>query len=260
MSNYDYTKNDIIDALLSVGITEGDNLFLHSNIGFFGILKEASSKDDYCKSFKNAILKVIGNNGTLIVPTFSYSYFNNELYDVNNTSTNCGIFAEYILKEPQSLRSDDPNFSISSIGKNSKIFTTNLPNHSFGKGSFWDKFLQVNGKLCRFNLNPNFMTFIHFVEKLLNVSYRYDKAFNGTSLINHKKVCTTYYHFVRDLTNSEHETDLTRLEKLSIKNNITKVSKLGRGKIVCTDSTPLLDIIRREITKKPSLLIKGKNF
>ena len=62
MEKFDYSKNDIIQALLKVGVCKDDNIFVHSNLGFFGKLKDGISKEDYCTTFKEAIFEVIGIN------------------------------------------------------------------------------------------------------------------------------------------------------------------------------------------------------
>ena len=122
---------------------------------------------------------------------------NDEIFDREKSSTVCGMFSEMVRKDPNSIRSNDPNFSVSSIGMDSKFFTENLPNHSFGLDSFWDRFLKKNGKICNFNFDSG-STFFHFVEKTLNVSYRYDKNFSGKIYFDQKFQNETWIHFVFD--------------------------------------------------------------
>ena len=43
--------------------------------------------------------KEIGENGTLIVPTFTYSISSGQKYDYKNSKNICGIFSEYIRKK-----------------------------------------------------------------------------------------------------------------------------------------------------------------
>ena len=76
MVNYDYSKDDIITALKKVGVCNNDSIYVQSNLGFFGKLKDATDKISYGKVFKDAIFEVIGLEGTLVVPAFSYSFCN----------------------------------------------------------------------------------------------------------------------------------------------------------------------------------------
>lgn len=256
--NCDFTKSDIIDKLKKVGIQKDDSIFIHSNIGFFGRLEDANNSQEYCKIFKDAIFDVIKENGTLIVPTFSQSFCNDQIFDKDLTkSFECGIFSEFIRQNKNSKRSDDANFSVCAIGGKSDYFTKEVSEYSFGTNSFWDKLWQKNGKICRFNLNPDYNTFIHFVERNLNVSYRYDKEFRGISIVNGKKMEKKYYHFVRDLENLNHESDLSKLEQKSKDLELLKSEILGRGQITIISTKNMYDVINEEIQKDPNFLVKG---
>ena len=74
MSQFDYSYEDIVKCLKNVGLKNGDKIFIHSNIGFFGKLKDANDSSKYYENFKTAIFEIIGSEGTLVVPTFTYSF------------------------------------------------------------------------------------------------------------------------------------------------------------------------------------------
>lgn len=257
--NFDFDKSDIINKLKEVSISKNDNIFIQSNLGFFGKLKNANDANALCQIFKDAIFEVIGPNGTLVVPTFSYSFCNNQVYDKEKTpSTDCGIFSEFIRLDSKSKRSDDANFSITAIGKNAKKITSNSPEYSFGKNSFWDRFLSIDGMLCRFNLHPNYMSIIHYVEKSCSVEYRWDKSFKGKSIINGQEENKRFFHFVRDLNIDEHSSELGKLQDLCIKQGIMKVSNLGRGKIYGVKVKDYVNLAKQEVEKDSLFLIQGK--
>jgi len=257
--NYDFTKSDIIDKLKKSGIQKDDSIFIHSNIGFFGRLENANNSKEYCEIFKDAIFNVIGDNGTLIVPTFSLSFCKNKTFDKLNTlSFECGIFSEFIRKEEKSLRSDDANFSICAIGGKSNYFTNNVSEYSFGIDSFWDRLWQKNGKICRFNMSPDYNTFIHFVERKLNVPYRYDKKFSGISIINGEEIEGKYFHFVHDLENSNLISNLSKLEQKCKEEGFLQTQILGKGQIVVISTKNVYEIIKKEIKNDSNFLIEGK--
>jgi len=257
MKNYDYTENEIIQALELVGIHEGDNIFVHSNIGFFGKLKGVNQKDGYCKIFKSAIFNVLGPKGTLVVPTFSYSFCNGQIFDIKKTVSICGIFSEYIRKCKGVLRSDDANFSVVALGEKDEYFTKNVANNPFGKNSFCDRFLKSDGKFCNFNLDSA-STFIHYVEKSLKVPYRYDKAFPGIAMINGKKLNKTFYHYVYDLKKLHNSPDFTKFDKKAKEQGLVKTANLGKGQIVCISAKNTLELIKKEILNDSKFLIRGQ--
>ena len=85
-----YTYNDIVDALKNLNINEGDSIFVHSNLGFFGKMENCSNADELCENFLNAIVEVIGEEGTLVLPAFSYSFCNicRRLFKLSSTFLN----------------------------------------------------------------------------------------------------------------------------------------------------------------------------
>jgi aminoglycoside 3-N-acetyltransferase len=256
INKYHYAKEDIYRSLRKIGLKVGDCVFVHSNIGFFGILKEAESPEDYYRIFKDVIFEVIGKEGTLIVPTFSYSYCHNEIFVLEDTPGMGGIFAEMVRCDPESTRSIDANFSIAAIGKRAKYFTKYPPENSFGKNCFWERFLGLKGKLVNFNFDAG-STFIHYVEKQLGVPYRYDKVFFGTSVINGQKKSGKFYHFVYDLNKPSNGPDFTKFYKKAKELNLVNIENLGKGQIVSITAEDTFKLIRSELKINSAFLIKG---
>ncbi|MEM2175079.1 MAG: AAC(3) family N-acetyltransferase [Candidatus Aenigmatarchaeota archaeon] len=254
---YDYTYEDIVRALHEVGLQRGDNVFVHSNLAFFGKLKNATTRLDYYLAFKKGFFDVIGPEGTLIVPTFSYSFCRGEIFDKEKTpGLNMGFFSEMVRQDPTSYRSEDANFSVAAIGKNARYFTKDAPEYSFGPNSFWDKLLRMNGKICNLNLNAG-STFIHYVERELKVPYRWDKPFRGISIINGKRVERIFYHFVRDLEKPEYYPDFTKFDKLARELGLAKWCKLGRGEVVCISAKDTFELIKQNIARDLFFLSRG---
>ena len=258
MKKFDYTRSDIINSLQEVGVDKGDSIFIHSNLGFFGTLEDVDTTEEYWRIFKDAIFQVITNEGTLIVPTFTYSFCWNQEFELDFTPSTVGMFSEMVRKDSESKRSEDANFSISAIGKNYIYFTKDSPSHSFGKDSFWERFIQMDGKICCFNVGLMYNTLIHYVEKLVSVPYRFDKSFNGVFVKNGLREKRTYTHFCRDLSDPRTIPDLSKLNKISYDSGKAKDAKLGRGQISCISARDVVDIIKNEIEKNTSFLIKEK--
>ncbi len=255
MNKYDYTIQNILDSLRQVGLKKGDNVFTYSNLGFFGKLKNAETSEVYCNAFKDAIFKIIGDRGTLVVPVFSYSFCNAAKFNVLTTPSVCGMFSEYIRNDAKSKRSNDPNFSVSAIGENAEYFTQHCQSHSFGKDSFWERYLRKNGKFCNFNFDSG-STFFHYVEKLLGVPYRYDKEFKGFLKLDNKYVEKVFVHYVYDKEKPENGPDFEKFHKKAIELKKVKISNLGKGQIVCVSAKNTFDLIKNEIVTNPNFLIK----
>jgi len=253
---YDYTKEDIIKALMRVDLKKGDSIFIHSNVGFFGRLKDANTAVDFYEIFKDAIFSVIGKEGTLVVPTFTYSYCWGKDFDKKNTPGVCGFLSEMVRKDPDSLRSDDANFSIAAIGKKAQYFTENAPEHSFEGNSFWGRFLKENGIICNFNFDSG-STFLHFVEKSLRVSYRYDKKFTGKSISGDTVREGFFYHFVCDHSKREDMPNFEKFDLLAKSLGLSKTADLGKGQIVAISARDTFDLVQDQLNTNSRFLLEG---
>jgi len=236
---YDYTKKDIVKSLHKLNISKGDILFSHFNLGFFGIPEGGMTEENLFNIFYEAIFEVIGKNGVLVVPTFTYSFKSNSsdyIFDYDNDATSMGFFPEMIRKHPRSIRTLDPIFSCSLIGNIKKLFPNNIITSTeiLGDGSIWDIMLKKKAKLCNFNLSSGFSTFLHYCEKKCNVPYRKNFTFSGITKVNdasHIQHNVTF--FARDLS-LKYDYDTKEYSKYMIDNGYEKRVKLGRGSIVVT--------------------------
>lgn len=249
----DYSLSDLKKALIRVGVKKGDNILCHSNIGYFGRIKNINTSEQLCQSFLKVILSIIKKDGTLIVPTFSYSFFNKENFIINKTKSKMGIFSEYIRKHQKSIRSSDPNFSVAAIGRHSKYFSETNNENTYGEESFFDKFHKSNGKILDFNFIGS--TIIYYYERKLNVPYRFDKKFYG--LINNKKKNIIVFSRKLGKKNIHDALPITNLMK---KDKILKVSKLGRGEVTCITSHNFFKYIKKKYKKNNLILTESHRY
>lgn len=253
----DYKYGDITDAFRKIGLSEGDSVFVHSSLGFFGMPSGARNGDDICGLFYNAFKEVLGEEGTLIVPAFSYSFCHGEFYDYRITKSSCGMFSEYVRKLKGVKRSLDPNFSVAVWGR-LKDYYTDLPAHeSFGKGSFWERLLKEDGKILCMNMDCG-STFVHYAEKCNKVSYRYNKAFNGEYVDYSGNVKRDYFvHFVVDLDRPENDYAPELLDRLCREKKICNATDLGKGAMQIMCCRAYLDLITDTLKDAPRFLTKG---
>lgn len=104
-SRYHYSKEDLIEALISVGLKKKDIVFVHNNVGFLGMPKGGSNVQNVFSTILDAFFSVIGASGTLIVPTFTYSFPHGKVFDPDLTPSDCGVFTEMLRKHPNAYRS-----------------------------------------------------------------------------------------------------------------------------------------------------------
>lgn len=253
---FDYGVSDIEDALKQVGIEYGDDVFVHSNIGFFGKLKNCETGEHLCSAFLDSIRNVIGKNGTAVFPTFSYSFCHGEVFDPYKTKTTCGLLSQYVLGKEGAIRSLDPNFSVVAIGNKAVYYTEDPTHESFGAGCFFERFVNNNGKIICMNFDAG-STFIHYIECKNAVEYRYNKAFNGILSINGQEKKDYAVHFVYSLDRPEDAPNMPNVNSFCKRNNLFKKEKLGKGALLSMQSKTYCEAIERELKIHPRFMTVG---
>jgi len=253
---FDYDENDIKKSLNRIGLSKGDIIYCHSNIGLFGHIKNFISRDDVCSKFYNSIFNIIGDEGTLIVPTFTtHVPTSNIVFDKLTTPSNMGVFAEWIRMHPNSIRSYDPFYSFAAVGNDASYFFNNIPNNSFSKNSVFDRMLINDAKVLCFN-HPG-CTFLHYVERELRVPYRFDKSFICEQIIDGKKVKQNWKIWVRYLSDDKLIHSPKKFVEFVKDKSIAKFSEMGRGEILAIPTSMVFDSVKQGLQNDPWFLINA---
>ena len=94
----------LVHDLKAIGVKEGDSVLVHSSFKSMGHIAGGIA------TLVAAFREVLGESGTLIVPTLTYSYVSveNPVFDYVNTPSCVGAFSEYVRKLPDAIRSVHP--------------------------------------------------------------------------------------------------------------------------------------------------------
>lgn len=171
------TGADILDRLRQVGADDCQTLFIHSDI-MFGTLGRGIRRKELLERIHEQVCALGVRN--LVVPTFTYSFPNHEDYDIENSRTSMGAYNEYVRRLEDRYRTDDPLLSVSVPASLKERFDP-VSGHSLGAGSAFDilhrmdgvKFLFLGAEMA------DCFTYVHYVEKMMDVPYRFDMAFEG---------------------------------------------------------------------------------
>lgn len=251
-----YSKASLVAAFKSAGLREGQVVYSHSNIGNFGIPEEGNDRHIASRVVLDAFLEVLGPGGTLVVPTYTYSFCKQQIFDPDATPSTCGPWSEFVRLQPDAIRSHDPIFSVAAIGAKAQELTRDMPQECFGPDSIWDRLLKNDAIVCNLNLWV-VSTFIHYVEKTLNVPYRFDKLFTGT--ISHQGVQrqTASIYFCQDLTNEDTRVYVRDFDELALASGLALKVPAGRGWITAMSAANMTQLIRDTLPSRPEFLIEA---
>jgi len=233
-------RKSIFRSLSEVGLQHGDTVIVHADAGVAAQIG-AGTRVEKLDQFVSA-LKHYFYDGTLLIPSFTYSATKGEAFDPENSRSEVGLFSEFFRTSHDVRRTTHPIFSFAVWGKNQKSFLNLDDTTCFGKGSLFDEFFNANGVVCCIGCSlDRGMTFIHYVEQQIPVYYRYQKVFEamikeGSRL---RTFQTTY--FVRDLK-VDSETDLTRFRQNALDAKVLREAAIGRFPIQAIPSRSVFDV------------------
>ena len=225
--------SDFIDAFRNIGIKNGDVIFVHSDISVFGKLC-TFNRNLLLKTLIDTIKESVGEEGTVIMPTFTYSFCNDEPYDITNSKSTVGVLTEYFRKQPDVSRTIHPIFSVAIWGKH-KSGLLDISKNSFGRGSIFEKLHKMKGKIVFLGAEFQTCTFVHYIEKIHGIPHRYVKKFKGKIRNGKIEYEGEYDYFVRYLDRNIN-THLLRFEKYLLDKGLIKKVKLGNGTILMVES------------------------
>jgi aminoglycoside 3-N-acetyltransferase len=151
--------------------------------------KEIQDRESkWCKFILDHILEAIGDKGTLLVPTFSYSCgATNRPFQLEITPSEVGPFTEYFRQYPGVIRSLHPIFSIAGLGPKASTILENTGKSAFGilspfgrLGDHDTLFLMLGTDIT------NSLTYMHHLEHNYGCSHRFHKIFHSEVFKNNK--------------------------------------------------------------------------
>ena len=174
-----YGEEEIRNALLAVGAHDCETLFIHSDIVF-----GKPGRDFRRKAYLNTWYEILLSIGVkyLVIPAFTYSFCNHEAFDVRKSATSMGALNEFIRKKEGRYRTMDPLLSLSVPMEWKDYFRQYEGEHSLGEGGGLDAVHHMDGVKFLFlgaEVGDCF-TYVHYVEKMLEVPYRFDMRFSGS--------------------------------------------------------------------------------
>jgi len=226
-------EHSIFKSLSDVGLNHGDTVLIHADAGVAAQCV-AATRSDKLNQFVGA-LKHYFYDGTILVPSFTYSATKGEVFEPERTKSEVGLFSEFFRTSDGVTRTTHPIFSFSVWGRDKERFLCLDDSTCFGAGSLFDEFYSANGVLCCIGCSLDRVTFIHYVEQSIGVDYRYLKTFNATIKEgqNLKTFQTSY--FVRNLARVS-SANLGLLKRYVHNSNFLKEVAMGRFPIQAISS------------------------
>jgi len=172
-----FTKQQIIDSLISLGVKQGDVLFLAADllrVGYF-----SKNRSQTLSDWIDILLACVGNSGTLIIPSYTKTFKrfkkNNNIIFSNTVDSSSGPLSQAILNHPSSYRSSHPTNSCVGIGKYAEYI---LQDHDVNSTSYYPygKIVELGGKNLMIGaLNSKHLSpmAIHYAQEVLGLTNKH---------------------------------------------------------------------------------------
>jgi aminopeptidase-like protein/aminoglycoside N3'-acetyltransferase len=253
-----FSFEELRNALGTVGVARGDTLFCHVSLDALGSFESTDSSE----LLLNHLLQAVGEEGTILVPTYTFSFCRREEFNVRKSPTQGGPwsssieFLEFFRSHPAAVRSRDPIYSVAGIGQKANKLLADLPNTCFGKGSIHDRLVQVGGKICTIGVGLQKITLLHHIEEMADIPLRFKKLYTGfirESSVPEKLgwICSV------PLLAQQEKPYAQRLDELSKSSGKSAYVHVGSGEIMCVAAADIADLLSIALAADPWLRAQG---
>lgn len=249
-----YDKEKLRNALLHLGIRQGDTLFVHSSFSAF------SGFQGPPQDVINCLIDLLGENGNLLMPSMQYissSYEHlqrNELFDVRKTFSKMGLITEVFRRKKGVLRSLHPTHSVLALGKDAARIVDGHEKclYPCGEHTPFDKFRSLNGKVLFFDVPFNTFTFIHYIEDLIKNKLPFPLYREGpmaANILDHegKEITVSTYVFSDDAVRRRRP---GILERHLLKKDLIRKEKVGRTALMLVAAEDAIRCAQEMLAKK----------
>lgn len=217
----------IREALTRAGVGAGNTLCLHVDAlvtAQFPPMPVAARYD----LLIDAVLDHLGRNGTLVMPTFTYSFGRGELFSVARSPSTVGAITERFRCRDGVLRSANPMFSFAACGRNAQAYAGSDTEDCFGAETAFGVMHRSDAALACLGCSFDRTTFVHYIEQSFGVDYRSFKMFEGISEDRDgNRHPARVRGYVRDLSRRS-EADLSRLRSRLLDRGLLRTAAIGR--------------------------------
>lgn len=250
------TCSDITAALRAAGLEPGMTVFSHANIAFFGRVQGAASMEDLIRVMLDCFAEVLGPDGTIVLPVFTYSFGSDKeekVFDLQNSYSTTSAMGNWLLTSGRGVRSADPMLSVVATGSKAAALTTDIDTACFGQQSIWARLHADDALICNLNFDSG-STYLHWVERNKDVTYRSDIPMAGRVIDKGQAREAKIVYYGRSLNDPQAIPKFEAYHAACIAHGISTRVSLGRGQIVAQRARAAKDFLEGQLAIYPYLL------
>ncbi len=193
-----YSRKALQCALAATGLERGSVVVVHTALYAPGRIADTPLVEISSRLY-SALRRIIGRQGTIVVPTFFTAFRRGEPFDRQFTpATGMGSFAEYIRLLPDSIRSPHAIHSVSAEGPLAQAITGRDTPSAFGKGSPFDALIDYDAEILSFGCTVESSCLVRWAEERVGVPYRRWMICRGRYFDDGKESMRSFHTYAGD--------------------------------------------------------------
>jgi aminoglycoside 3-N-acetyltransferase len=231
-----------------------DVLYIHSSMQF-GLPNLQLGHSGILEALANVLYGL--NVPTLIMPSYTFSFCNNQIFDRENSASSMGALNEFMRTKHKWMRSCDPLMSNIIYGKERGLLTK-IGKHSVGSNSTFDLLSHSKLVVKFLFLGPRIhdcFTYMHYLEAIEKVPYRYDFTFYGSIIDGKRQYFDEYSLFIRDEYVVPGGGAMV-YENMLIERGLARFEQLGGGSITVVELNSARNLYLELLELSPNFFIQ----
>jgi aminoglycoside N3'-acetyltransferase len=189
------------------------------------------------------------------MPTYTGGFGQGRI-NLDNAPGFTGAVNEAFRLLPETKRTASAFFSFAARGPDAENLSALRPTYAWGDRSVFDWIHTRDAHLLMIGVPLHMCSFLHRVEWLGRVPYRYNKGFKGRIILNGKEEDLTEQLFVRSYDPMAENIWPAAEEILETEKILTKKS-LGRGFVLHVQARALVDRLYKVLEQDPYAFVKN---
>jgi len=241
------TKDDIINGLKTLGLKEGHRVGVHSSLSSFGYVEGGAD------AVIDALLEVVGKEGTVVMPTYSNNVDHLEKtqeekdmgitwkyrispYDPKKHGCWTGKIPDTFWRRKGAIRNSDPTHSLTAIGANAEKLSQS-----------WKTLLEADGYILLLGITTSCCSSLHLAEERVQLPQHILDRITPPPEIEEKyakeNIGFGYGPYPK----------FGKMEEISIKHGIMKRVKIGKATVKLLRLRELIDLYAEYLQKNPDM-------
>ncbi len=173
-----YSERDLRQTYRELGVERGRVVYVTGNFGRLGLIAGCSKEQILAAHFR-VLRDLLGAEGTLVVPTHSFSICNTEsAFDLEYTPSETGAFSEFVRCRPEAVRQFHAFSSRVALGAEAESICRHCSAHAYGHHSPFARMIERDALYVSVGMPAaHSASIVHQAEFAMGVPYRYTKEF-----------------------------------------------------------------------------------